>query len=1277
MIFEVTPAHIEALTDTDLRTLVGLLAEREIVNAGHSASTVTYGGHQNAKDGGIDVRVALDAGAISGFVPRLACGFQAKAERFAPADIAKEMRPAGKLRGSIRALGEVNGAYIIVSSKSSVSDPGLETRRKAMANALADEPSARPLLVDFYDQRRLASWVNQHPGVIPWVRSRIGHPISGWRPFQDWSSSPGAEDNAYVLDDGVRFLQANHISDGLKAEDGINRLRSILGKPKGIVRLVGLSGVGKTRLVQALFDERIGASPLSRYLAVYTDIGDNPDPVPGELLSRLQSSNQRCILIVDNCSGELHRKLATRLSVDSPISLITIEYDISDDEPESTEVFKLEPASKEVIEKILKPRFTNLSEPEIRTIADFSEGNFRVALALANTSKDGRSLANLKDKDLFNRLFRQKNEDNPSLFRAAKIGSLVYSFDLETMQGKEAELPLLAGLAEQSVSEFNSHVAELKRRQLVQARSKWRALLPHALAHRLAKQALEDIPTAHLKAFIDAVPARLIKSFSRRLGCLHDCSPAQTIVSEWLGNQGLLADVGQLNPLGIVILDNIAPVNPEAVLKSIHHAAEARVDFFETNPNARGLIQLLRSLAYEPSHFDSAIRLIARCARLKTESNNMSDAVNVFKSLFHIHLSGTHASPRQRADFVRELAEGNAKADEALTLAALDAMLKCDRFSSGYGFEFGARKRDYGIQPITWGQQWDWYAEAFLLARDLATKASLRTPVRTMIASQFRNLVPRVRLDDLMALAENFAKDGGWPEGWAGIRGALRQAQMAKHEERIEKLTTLEEKLAPRSLAHRITSYALPGQWSVLDLADVDFSDDKKYEESRNKIDEACRGIGAELANDLSAFGLHLPALLKSTSDRVFTVAKTIGRTTPDPDRAWEIMERCIFTSDRDGVVYGFPGGFLVGLFERDRSHAEKLLDEAVATPEWHPFLPHMQSCVGIDSAGSKRLISAIPEPTLPTWTLRRLAVGRSTDDLEGADFEALLLAIAAKADGLSVAIEVLYMRAFSLLSDKKPITDVERKLATMLLSSVSFEKKDNREPHMIAEIVKHCFRDEEDAELARGLCRRLLAVVGDYRVSPWDYGELVSELAARFPRVVLDETVEPEGSGTETRRGLFASFREHRPCPLRRIDDDELFNWAFEKPETRFTALAASIVGWQGPNAAQDQDTAPDEGEIAGLKWTPSAWRLIHEAPDPIPVLEEFSERFRPSGWSGSLADILAARMPLLEALAADPDQRITDWVMKALPKLRDETECCRKSEANEERQRNERFDW
>lgn len=1278
MIFEVTPAHIEALNDADLRTLIGYLAEREAVASGHSAVAVTYGGHQLAKDGGIDVRVALPKGTIQGFIPRPATGYQVKAEDFSAASIKKEMRPKGSLRDSIRALASCGGAYIIVSSKGSVSDSSLKSRRMAMAEAVTGEANAARLFLDFYDKRRVATWVNQHPGIVPWVRERVGLPLSGWRPFQDWSSSPEAEDAVYILDDEVRLIGPHQTSEGVKAEEGIDRLRLTLRNPKGVVRLVGLSGVGKTRLVQALFDSRVGSAALDRHLVVYTDIGDNPDPVPLELLSRLQSSGQRCVMIVDNCGAELHRKLVARMAVETRISLVTVEYDISDDEPDNTDVYRLEPASKEVIEKILAPRFPKLTSPEIRTIVDFSEGNFRIALALANTTKAGQSLANLNDTELFNRLFRQKNGDNPALLRAAKACCLVYSFDAETMKGDRSELPLLAELAGQPVSEFYGHVAELRRRQLIQARSQWRALLPHALAHRLAKLALDDLPRDVVQTFIHAAPERLLKSFSRRIGCLHDSVPARAIVNEWLAPGGLLAEVESLAPLGMVLLDNVSPAHPEAALKAIQQAADRDRGFIKASPNADALVRLLRSIAYDPTLFDHATALIAQFARPKLESNNMSDAINVFKSLFHLHLSGTHASARQRADFLRKLASSGTEIDQDLVVTALDAMLECSHFSSSYAFEFGTRKRDYGFHPRTFGEQWDWYAETFELASDVAELPAMRSRVRSMIAAQFRFVAPRVRLDDLVGLAERFVSDGGWPEGWASVRRALREAKKAKNKEAVRKLTALEAKIAPASLADRVASYVLPDQWGPLDLADIDFDDEKRYRKALDQIEAICAGIGAELAANLGALQIHLPELLASTSSRVFTVAKSIGMNTTDPVTVWKIIEDATLPPKRDGTAFHFPSGFLLGLAEHNRDQANYFLDRALENADWHVLLPHMQLCLGLDEAGTERLIAAIPSPALPAWALRNLAGGRATDDLREPEFSSLLAAIAAKEDGLGVAIEILYMRLYSLRTGKKAVSAAEREAARFLLSKVRFDDKKDREPHMIADLVRYCLRSPDDSDLARNICQRLLDAIGEWKVAPWDYSETVTELAAIFPQVVLDVAFEAEGATGPARRGLFGYFRESRPCPLRKIPDDALLNWAHEKPETRFRALAASIRGWNGPNGEQNPDIAPeDEDQTGKLTWTPTALRLIHEAPDPAVVLEGFAENFTPSSWSGSLADILSAREALVVALTDDADQRITDWARGALPRLQDEVERTRKWEAESDRKRDERFDW
>src|SRR5712692_2907785 len=135
---EITPDDIARLNDEQLRAVVARLCEAELRGHGHSASSVTWGGNQNAADGGIDVRVALPPGsATGGFVPRPATGFQVKQQDMPAGEIAEEMRPKDVIRPSIQGLADQSGAYIIVSSEGSTADTALTSRRDAMRDAMA------------------------------------------------------------------------------------------------------------------------------------------------------------------------------------------------------------------------------------------------------------------------------------------------------------------------------------------------------------------------------------------------------------------------------------------------------------------------------------------------------------------------------------------------------------------------------------------------------------------------------------------------------------------------------------------------------------------------------------------------------------------------------------------------------------------------------------------------------------------------------------------------------------------------------------------------------------------------------------------------------------------------------------------------------------------------------------------------------------------------------------------------------------------------------------
>jgi hypothetical protein len=330
--------------------------------------------------------------------------------------------------------------------------------------------------------------------LILWVRNKIGQPLQGWQPYENWANTPTGLQEEYIVDEESRLYDGTNPERGDSVIDGLNKLRLRLSQNGASVRLTGLSGVGKTRFVQALFDERVGEHSLNQSLAHYTDISDNPTPDPTSFASQLVETKAKAVLIIDNCSLDLHRKL-TKVCAGSMVSLLTVEYDIRDDTPEETDVFRLEPSSDKVIGKLLEQRYPNISQINVQTITEFASGNARVAIALANTLKQGESLSTLRDEELFDRLFHQRHHPNENLRASAEVCSLVYSFDGVDTTSKASELAFLANLAEKTSRELYRDVAELKNRGLVQARNMWRAVLPHAISNRLAKDALNTIPT--------------------------------------------------------------------------------------------------------------------------------------------------------------------------------------------------------------------------------------------------------------------------------------------------------------------------------------------------------------------------------------------------------------------------------------------------------------------------------------------------------------------------------------------------------------------------------------------------------------------------------------------------------------------------------------------------------------------------------------------------------------------------------------------------------------
>ena len=1269
---EITGNEISELNDTDLRSLVGLLCEAELRSQNLPTAGVTWGGHQTAKDGGLDVRVQLsDSPPQDGFIPRSVTGFQVKKSDMPASKINDEMCPKGTLREVIKELIDHCGAYIIVSGTGSTANSALINRRKAMRDALSNIDNPSNLKTDFYDRDRMSGWVRYHPSLILWVREKLGNPIQGWQPFGNWAKVPGGLEEEYLLDKEFRIhTRADRNSNGMTALDGINCLRKILQQPGSSVRLTGLSGVGKTRLVQALFDERIGEFPLNQSQAFYSDISDSPNPDPRNFAERLMVLKINAILIVDNCPPELHRHLTTSCTVPgSLVTLITVEYDVREDQPDETEVFRLEPSSISLIEKILEHRFPHISQLDSHRISAFSGGNARIAIALAKTLQRGETLTELQDEYLFQRLFHQRNDSNSTLLRSAEACSLVFSFDCRT---EELELSLLGSLAGRTVEEIFSDVAELKRRDLVQKRDFWRAVLPHALANKLAQRALENIPLGNiLKVFVEGGSERLLRSFSKRLSYLHQCEVAVEIAHRWLADNGLLNDISNLNELGITLVRNIAPLAPRAVLNKIEMTAYIEGEQGFTSRSNKYFVEfanLLRSLAYDPDLFTKSVNLLCRFALSENEQESHNSLRKCLESLFYIYLSETHATPNQRLNVIERLVHSFSEEKQNLGLSLLNCTLEAWHFSGYPSLDFGAHPRDYGYEPATKNDELNWFNMFINFTVNLAiSETPIATKAKRLLADQFKGLLVHGGAFDALEIgAKKLIKTGSWNEGWIAARSTLNFHGSNMTPELLKRLQKLEQTLAPTSLLEKARTYALDTHTHSRDLDDTDPDKSEPGINSQERVELITRQLGREVARDEPTFKKLLPEILTSNGFRPysFSFGKGLGENCLDYPKMWQGFRQQLEVINDKKRDYQVLRGFLNSTSETHPQVAEDFLNDAIFDNVLGGVFPLLQISVKITARGAERLKQSLEHGIAPISFFANLGLERVSLSINDTKFSELLTILASKPDGLIIAIDILAMR---LHGSKNTCTKTIRALGQELLKQVPFNV--NRTYHdnlsfNLSRIVKSCLNDEAGQVVARNLVSRLAQACEKHEIYSKDYISLWNELATNQPLAFLDGCL---GNELINKEYLTREFADEFGCtanPLSNIADNIIINWCESNPMVRYSVAASCISAYQN-------------GENKGiLEWTQLAMTILDNAPDPVTVLNNFKNTFKPMCWSGSRSEIMSKGLGLISVLKDHKNPVITEWACKAEKIFKGEIDSERQWELEKSRSHIERFE-
>ncbi len=611
--------------------------------------------------------------------------------------------------------------------------------------------------------------------------------------------------------------------------------------------------------------------------------------------------------------------------------------------------------------------------------------------------------------------------------------------------------------------------------------------------------------------------------------------------------------------------------------------------------------------------------------------------------------------------------EGESEAETNLGLKLLDTMLECWHFSSHYPFEFGARSRDFGYYPRTGAAFTEWFGQAIEVAVTVGLSPRPVGPqVRKVLASNFAGLCTRAgMIDELAAAAEKFAERFGWPDGWIGVRSAIRKGKGQVEQSKLAKLETISDKLRPNNLADMIRTYAFSKEWSALDIADSEEDEELKPDEARERIFDLCVDLGRQLARDGELLEAMLPEILSAESQRTFALGRGIAAACTSLTQLWRVLVDKFLALPEPPRRQTLLGGFLDGAKTHDPYEAEALLDGVLADPRMHPYLLYCQTNVGTNDRAYARAMSALELKTVPLLGYTAFAYGRAHEGLSDEQVRALSAKILGREGGATVATEIIGMRIFGAYSEKLPIGETLRAAGRDLLERLTFDRQSAHADHLLGGVVKASLDTPEHAKLARLVAGRIVDAIKSYSVNPWDVSGVIEGLMKAIPHAALDIFVERDGEDEDlSSRWIFRDVREGRACPLQSVPEQVWLEWAKAKPETRYVRLA-EVVKYSD---AVDDDKAKC--------WSAAAEKIISAAPEPASVLDVFLERFSPMSWSGSRAEIMATRLPMIEALMQHSRPEVVQWARAHAVTFAADVGRERTDEARRDRSRDERFE-
>ncbi|PBJ14317.1 hypothetical protein [Flavobacterium sp. ACN6] len=669
---EITLENIQNLKAIQLTQLLLKLLHLEYKKYDFPHCYINVPQNITTADGGEDGRINTTDFRESRWIKNNYCLFQSKATKMGIPDCKKEILKETKgkkteyeLKSQLNEVFENNGTYILFTTDAYVEN-NLNQRVAALREAIElakGKEFAEKCKIEIYDANLIRDWTNEYISAISYVQHCFG--ITKPNGLLIWE-----ELKSYINN-------SNSFKSNSEIDSIIDQVRNDILAEKKNIRIEGVSGIGKTRLIcEALSPgekDSLGNFDINRKSisdsVIYFDIGiGNHQNVIDFVRSSV--SNYPAILVLDNCEPIYHDSFLNEVQRgNSLIKLITIDYEKCNSRShENCKIIELKSSYfNSVVEEILKEKYANqLNDVEIKYLIEFSDGNPKMAIQFVKAALQNLNLSDSFDDKLLEKLIFGRSAVNHIEFQNLKLFSVFKYFEFPDDSYFSINESHYKQLLEHSTfftqflkSAPNDVRLVLKKyleKGILERRGNKIVIRPNPLSLKLSLIFWDELPPYEYQNFIESIPQTLISPLTEQLQLLGNVGNAKHLVEITWGVNGNFSTAEILNSrIGSQLFRSVATVNPKEIIKVfVKHYLDKPKSYLESIKEGRqNLVWALERLCYREETFTQASQVLMCFAAAEIETYYSNNSTHYFTQLFRILLAGTEVNFEPRINVLK------------------------------------------------------------------------------------------------------------------------------------------------------------------------------------------------------------------------------------------------------------------------------------------------------------------------------------------------------------------------------------------------------------------------------------------------------------------------------------------------------------------------------------------------------------------------------------------------------------------------------------------------